>query len=336
MLSPKFRNLLGFIEDKKVLITTHNLVDIDGLASCYALKYFINQYFDNPTVSIFFSEFSKPTKEFMKKFSDKFREFKFSYEKDVILSNFDVCLILDTNKVDQTALNKDDINSKSRIPIIFIDHHYKEVKKDNDTLFSEFLIFDNFSSTVEILLELFENYDLKLNLPIKFLIIAAIITDTGYFRYGNNRTIKNVGKLLDSDLNLLDIYLILENWIDLSERIAIIKGLQRVKLHREGDYLIGITNVSSYGASVASTLIKIGFDISIVYSKEKVESIITIRARKNICLETGLHLGKILEEISEYCQGSGGGHDGAASLTYKMEVKHILDKIIEKIKHVLN
>ncbi|MFX1315659.1 MAG: bifunctional oligoribonuclease/PAP phosphatase NrnA [Promethearchaeota archaeon] len=333
MLSSKFRNLLGFIEDKKILITTHDLVDIDGLASCYALKYFLNQYFDNPRVSIFFSEISKPTKEFMKKFSNKFQEFKFSYEKQIKLSNYDVCLILDTNKVDQTALNKDDENSLS---IIFVDHHYKEKKKDNDPLFSEFLIFDNYSSTAEILLELFENYELRLNLPIRFLIIAAIITDSGYFKYVNNRTIKNVGKLLDNDLNILDIHLILENWIDVSERIAIIKGLQRVQLHREGDYLIGITNVSSYGASVASTLIKIGFDISIVYSKEKIESIITVRARKKICLETGLHLGKILEEMSEYCQGSGGGHDGAASLTCKMEVKHILDKIIEKIKQVLN
>ena len=51
--------------------------------------------------------------------------------------------------------------------------------------------------------------------------------------------------------------------------------------------------------------------MSIVYSKGANSFRITTRAKKEICLKTGLHLGKILSEIEE---GSGGGHDGAASL----------------------
>ncbi|GAG99775.1 unnamed protein product [marine sediment metagenome] len=64
-------------------------------------------------------------------------------------------------------------------------------------------------------------------------------------------------------------------------------------------------------------LIKTGFDISIIYSKEKDKNMINSRAKKSICMKTGLHLGKIFEEISEYSEGSGGGHDGAAALTFK-------------------
>lgn len=336
MSANEFNTFLAYLRNKKILITTHDLVDIDGLASCYGLKYFLDHYFKNQQVSITFSDLSKPTKEFMKKFSEKFLNFNFFYEKTINLSKFNICLILDTNKTSQTALALNFEISESEIPVIFIDHHYLEKKNSITTLNPLNLIFEDFSSTAEIILALFEKYNVKLTLPIRFLIIAAILTDTGYFKYGNNRTIKNLSKLLDDDFDIQDIILLLEKKVDLSEKIAIIKGLQRVELNRVGDYLIGITNVSSYGSIIASMLVKVGFDIGIVHSKEKLESLITIRAKKTLCLKTGLHVGKILEEISEYCEGSGGGHDGAASLTCKMEAKYVLDKIIEKIKQVLN
>ncbi|MFW9952873.1 MAG: DHHA1 domain-containing protein, partial [Candidatus Thorarchaeota archaeon] len=157
----------------------------------------------------------------------------------------------------------------------------------------------------------------------------------GFFKYGNNNTIKNISALLDEQLNFQEIRLILKKEIDISERIAQIKGLQRVELIREGSYLIGISNVSSFGAKVASTLIKIGFDISIIHSKEKGKKIINSRARKGVCLKTDLHIGKIFEEISEEFGGSGGGHDGAAALTIDIDIDVILKKIIEKINKAL-
>ena len=101
---------------------------------------------------------------------------------------------------------------------------------------------------------------------------------------------------------------------------------------REGDYLIGITNVSSYGASVAKKLINLGFDVAIVISKEEKHNRVNIRAQKLVCINTGLHLGKILEEISNEYKGNGGGHDGAATLTSTIESETIITLIIEKIK----
>jgi nanoRNase/pAp phosphatase (c-di-AMP/oligoRNAs hydrolase) len=123
--------------------------------------------------------------------------------------------------------------------------------------------------------------------------------------------------------------------IDISERIAQIKGLQSVELIREEDYLIGISNVSSFGAKVASTLIRTGFDIGIVHSMEKEKNVINGRVKKNICLKTGLHIGKIFEEMSEIFGGNGGGHDGAGALTLNGDLDVVLKKIIKKIKQVL-
>ncbi|MFX0002412.1 MAG: bifunctional oligoribonuclease/PAP phosphatase NrnA [Candidatus Hodarchaeota archaeon] len=335
MLKSKFENLLTFINNKNILITTHDLVDIDGLVSCYTLKFFFNQYFKDQEISIYFSGLSKPTENYLKNFNAKFPDFDFSYEKSIDFVNIDILVIVDTNNLNQIKLSNNLDILHSNIPYIFIDHHYKSPDSKNSNKESFDIVYENYSSTVEIILELFEIYKIQLTLPLKVLNISAILTDTGFFKYANNKSIQNVSNLLCTGIDIQEIYLLLQNDIDISEKIANIKGLQRVELIREGEYLIGITNVSSFGASVASMLIKAGFDIGIVVSKEFNQQIINTRAKKEVCIKTGLNLGKILEEISERYQCSGGGHDGAASLTFKIEVNIIIQEIIEKLKEYL-
>ncbi|MFW9988844.1 MAG: bifunctional oligoribonuclease/PAP phosphatase NrnA [Candidatus Odinarchaeota archaeon] len=337
MLKSKFEDLLAFLENKKIIISTHHLVDIDGLVSCFTLKIFLTYYLKNNEISIFFSELSKSAKNFLKNFSAKFPVFNLSYEKEFQGSKAEIILILDTNNLDQTKLNDDSDITLLKIPYIFIDHHYFGEKSENRNLniTSLNIIFKDYSSTAEIILQLFETYNTPLNNPLKILFISAILIDSGFFKHGNNNSIQNVGKLLSEDIKFQDIRALLKNDIDLSEKIAKIKGLQRLELIREGKYLIGITNVSSFGAAVASMLITIGFDVSIVISKETKFSRINTRARKKICEETGLNLAKILEQISKKYEGSGGGHDGAASLTIDNESDYNITELVENIKKYL-
>ncbi|MHA2182010.1 MAG: DHH family phosphoesterase [Promethearchaeota archaeon] len=336
MLTLKYENFLSYLKGKKILITTHDLLDIDGLASCFALKFFLTKFLDKPSISIFFSEISKPTRNYMVKFTEKFPEFMFTYKSDVRLTNYDVCVIIDANDINQVGFTLKTGSSQLGIPYIIIDHHHYNADNSNsENLGSLNLINDKLSSTAEIILDLFQHYSQKLHLTHKFLIITAILTDSGFFRYGNNNTIKNISALLDEKIDLQEIRTMLNKKIDISERIAQIKGLQRVELIREGNYLIGISNVSSFGAKVASTLIRIGFDIGIIHSMEKEKNVINGRVKKNVCLKTGLHIGKIFEEMSKDFGGNGGGHDGAGALTIDADLDVVLKKIIEKIKQVL-
>ncbi|MFW9819121.1 MAG: bifunctional oligoribonuclease/PAP phosphatase NrnA [Candidatus Thorarchaeota archaeon] len=341
MLRSKFDNFLAFIKNKNILITTHDLVDIDGLVSCFTLKYLLNllncefSKSKNQEISIYFSELSKSTKNFIKNFNKVFPEFDFSYEETFDLTNIDILIILDTNNLNQIK-NYDNMDiTHMKIPYIFIDHHYYEQTLENRNENFLDLVSNDYSSTSEIILELIEFYKKPLTIPLKNLIISAILTDSGFFKHGNNKSIQNVSKLLCEDIKIQEIYQFLQNKIDISEKIAKIKGLQRVELIRAGESLIGITNVSSFGASVASMLIKLGFDVGIAISKEKNHYIINTRAKKAVCLKNKLNLGKILQSISLLHNGSGGGHDGAASLTINKDVDDILQEIIGKVKQFL-
>ena len=100
MLTSKFKDFLAYIKNKKILITTHDLVDIDGLVSCFTLREFLKNHFKDQEITLFFPEFSKSTKSFVNKFSERFPEFNLSYEKEFNESKADVLLIVDTNKLD--------------------------------------------------------------------------------------------------------------------------------------------------------------------------------------------------------------------------------------------
>jgi len=336
MLKSKFDDFLSFLKDKKILITTHDLVDIDGLVSCTVLKHFLNQLVRDQIIEIQFSEVSKPSKTFMANFTKKFDDFKFLFKFSHNLSDFDVVLILDTHNLNLVKSYEKKALTEELAPFIFIDHHFLMNKEYKGNLSQFNIISDNYSSTAEIILNLCEEYNVDLNPPLKYLLISGILTDSGFFKYGNNNTIFNTSKLLDDNITIQEVMLLLNRDEEISERIAKIKGMQRVKLIREKDWLIGLSYVSSYEASVASSLVKAGFDVSIVYSEKPKGYRISTRAKKNTCLKSQLHLGRILDEISHEHEGSGGGHDGAASFNGKIDFKIVLNKIIDRVKEILN
>jgi nanoRNase/pAp phosphatase (c-di-AMP/oligoRNAs hydrolase) len=332
MSNSKFEDLKNYIINKNVLITSHNLVDIDGLVSCFILKFFFNFFSENERTIIYLPEISKSTRTFIDRITLKFPKLELNYVKEVSLSNFDVILILDTSNLAQTNLDV----LESRIPFIFIDHHFYLKNDYKFNLKSLNIIIDEISSTSEIVFEMFKYFNLKIPLPYKYLLISGILADSGNFKYGNNDTIIRVSELLDNQVDFQEILSMMKNDTEIPEKIAKIKGLQRAQLIQHGVWLIGITYVGSYEANVAKSLIQIGFDVGIVYSNKKSKFRISTRAPKYVCGKTGLHLGKILEEVSNEFEASGGGHDGAASLNGTNNLEEILDKIIYKIKLILN
>jgi len=329
MFISKKDDFLKYFKGKNLLITSHDLVDLDGFISGLAIKFFFENLFPNQKIYLIFTELSKHTKNYIKNFSQKFPNFNFSYQINRDFSNADVIIIVDSNNLDQIKLfDKSDLD----IPFIFIDHHFNLQKNHSGNVSSLNLIFDNYSSTSEIVLELFDDYNIKIPIAYKYLLISAILTDSGFLKYGNTGTIKNLNSILQDQLEIQDVIPLLKKEEDISEKIARIKALQRVKLIRINDWLIGISRVSSFSASAASLLTKVGFDIGIVVSANKSDYRITTRAKKQVCLKTGLHLGKIVSEINNV---NGGGHDGAASLNGKNDVEKSLNQLIDIIKETL-
>jgi nanoRNase/pAp phosphatase (c-di-AMP/oligoRNAs hydrolase) len=329
MLSSKFEKILDFINNKKTLVLTHNLLDIDALASIISFKYLITKLELN---GFYFhlSSLTKSTKDFFSLFTDKFGDFNVQ-DRIIDLKEIEVFIILDTNNLDQVEVPSIENKSLINKSIIFIDHHSFPILK-NESQNKLNIIEDKYNSTSEIIFELFKHYNFKIPIPYIYLIAAGIISDTGFFKHANTRVFRGLASLLENKVNYQEIVGLLDHKKDLSEKIAQIKGAQRIKLYRMRDILVGVSHVSNFRAKVATNLLKLGLDISIVYSKLKKGNFITARAKKHICLETGLHLGKLLEIISD---GRGGGHDGAASVFFDEGIDEKLEDLLKLIQEIL-
>jgi nanoRNase/pAp phosphatase (c-di-AMP/oligoRNAs hydrolase) len=341
MLSHKINSFLNDLRGKKtknkkhILITTHKLADLDGVASSFALNFFLTTQFQDLFISLYFSGVSQSAKHFIERISQKFPEFDPPLIETFDLTDIDAFFIVDTNKLKniESFLNLAQ-KQKQNSRFFFIDHHFSKRTsiKDQDNIQGIFL--DEYSSTCEIICELFWEFEIPIPEYIRYLLAAGILTDSGHLKYANNRTIQIISHLLSNDLDFQEIRSMLKREIDVSERIARIKGAQRVKLKKVGKWLIGISYVSSFEASVARILLKLGFDIAFVISERKKENRVSLRAKKKVCRETGLHLGKMLESLSNKYDANGGGHDGAASINIAKKegtLKQVLINQIEKI-----
>ncbi|MBN1801239.1 MAG: DHH family phosphoesterase [Candidatus Lokiarchaeota archaeon] len=329
MLTSKFEDLLTFLKNKRILITTHEPIDVDGLASGFALKYFLEN--SSHDVRLYFPEFTRISKIFLERMARKFPDHDFSFEKTCNLEKIDIVLIVDTSNLGLIkSINLSDTKH------IFIDHHPLNIEKNTNNLKSLNIVLEDYTSAVEIISEFFFTYNIDIPLPLKWLMMSGIMTDSGFFKYANNKTMIKVASILSDDLKIQDAYLLLKTEEEYSEKMARIKGLQRLKLIQEKNVLIGLSSVSNFESMLANTLIAIGFDISIVISKKKKDPIMTVRARKEITTKIGLHLGKLMQEIASNLETSAGGHEGAASMTGIKDIDMAQNTLLKRIKQIIN
>ncbi|RJU92129.1 MAG: hypothetical protein DWC01_02785, partial [Candidatus Poseidoniales archaeon] len=96
-----------------------------------------------------------------------------------------------------------------------------------------------------------------------------------------------------------------------SDQGAILRGLQRTELTEAGPWRVLRSTAGTLEGRVASLLSGIGADAVVVTRHRHGETRLTVRASRSSVLD-GLHLGSIMEGLSESLGGDGGGHDGAA------------------------
>ena len=334
MLKSKILSLIDFVKNTNILITSHDSTDIDGFASSIALKHLLNKKYEQREISCYFSKISKATKDFIKKFRAKFPEFSLEFATESPnLQKYETLLILDTNNPEQVPILPKFKESGKDKSHFYIDHHINNFGVQSK---EKSIIYDEISSTAELISQFYQALDESPPKEIRFLLVAAILTDSGFFKHGTSETIAHASQLLNQEVPYQEILHLLKREKKVSEKIARIKGLQRVQLIRCHEWLLGISHIGSYEAEVASTLVKIGFDVSVVLSRKKKEFRISTRAKKRVCKEMGLHLGKILEEIANKHGISGGGHDGAAAINGENNAQRVQNEIIGAIKQILN
>lgn len=328
--------LLGFIRElqpSSIIITSHLNSDPDGVCSAIALRSLLKELKINSKIKIVLENYTKVTKKIIKQLDLKVDTFDEINENKV-----DLLILVDVNNIEIIGKVKKLI--ENGIPYIIIDHHKFERNKRYPSKYE--LIKDDYTSTAEVVYELFEYYNQNIDINTAKNLLLGIIYDTKHFLIANNRTLLIVNNLISNELMYGEIIGLLRYPMSRAEKIARLKAAQRLEIHKLGDWVCIVSEISSYEASACRGLLRLGADIAIVKSIKNKDLRISIRSRQEFYEKTNISLTDICDELlNEYEQYNVvsltcGGHSTAAGFNGKAEHKKIIEKIIKIIKHRIN
>jgi len=195
--------------------------------------------------------------------------------------------------------------------VVLLDHHIP----GNLIKISKNYVDPNAKSCSEIIYEL-SKYFSDLSERSAFLLASGIVYDTAHLRNADIKVLKTLIELLEkSGKEFKEIIELLNTNIDISEKIANLKAVSRLKSYRINDIIVSFTHAGSFEASVARNLLRMGSDIAIVAAPRKKS--LRISGRMKSYLRDKINLAEIFSEIEPIIDGSAGGHDMAASANGK-------------------
>ncbi|MEK7061152.1 MAG: DHH family phosphoesterase [Patescibacteria group bacterium] len=305
---------------KKILINCHYKPDPDGIGSALAI------YLALKKIGDFEIELICPSKppeslNYLPNF-EKIKQVKYS---EFDFSKYNLWIIPDAANWWQIS-GILDFNSP-KIDVVNFDHH-----ETNEVGFENSIISKGLSSAAELIFNVFEDWDLKLDRDIATCILSGIIGDTGVFRYTNvtSKTLEIGKKLMDLGADKNMIVARTYGSIPFSEMKFWGRILDLMRLEEDYNFVwVGVSleeyekygrpvEAKSAGASNFASIVD-GTDFGIVIVEEKKDFVTcSFRSRGNF------DISKIATELG------GGGHKEAAGarivgFSFDEAVKKVLD-----------
>lgn len=219
--------------------------------------------------------------------------------------------------------------------VVILDHH-EEGKLFGRANF-RFLKKDS-HATAFIVFELFDALNLKITAEIALFLLCGIVADTGFLRMVTAKELKATAKLLEvAGVELEGIYGALSVREDISERIAKLKAMKRMKVFRLGDVIVAFAASGSFESQTALSIMKQGADIAFVENIDAKKPEYRISGRMKQHLAEKLDLSKLIKAVEPIIEGSAGGHPTAASANGKnaRSSARVEAKLLESLEKVL-
>lgn len=314
------------LEDSKpkllVLLCHHN-ADPDSIGSAYALYRLLEEIKPTVFVEIAAQGLSKISRQILKKID-------IPITRTPRIEEADALVLMDTNTIQQLDEWKKRVED-SDTPLILIDHHAPHPDIGRPPAVS--IIDEDATSTCEIVFDLFKEAKVELRTREALALFLGIAFDTRHFGLANSKTFHIATELIKAGVDAKNAISLLSLPMDNSERIARLKAAKRLRFVRMGEWVIVLSNVSTYQASAARGLLNLGAHVAIVGGKNKGKLRVSLRASEEFRERTGIHLGKdVAKPLGEYVHGKGGGHAISAGVNGEGDLGTSFEKCIDLLK----
>lgn len=298
-----FGDIAEKLRNGNKVIVVHGNADMDAVGSAYAIKRAF------PEADIFApTGIDRVSKVVQEKFGIEILE-------TCDFSDYDQVVVVDTSSPEQ-------LETDLEIPksAIVIDHHMPTGKWDGYTFFCD----DTKTSCCEVVKDILDSEGISIDREMALMLIGGMITDSGHFQFAKPEMLVAFADLMKRcDINMDEAYNLTVMPVSISERIAMLKAIERTKFDRVGNYIVATSYGGSFEASSCRAIMNSGADVVFVGSQRDDEFRLSARATQEV-VRKGIHLGDIMKGIGTETMNDGGGHGGAAGLSGIGDVEAML------------
>ena len=298
-----FGEMAEKLKGKNKVILVHGNADMDAIGSAYALKRAF------PNADIFAPN---GIDRISKVVVDKL---EVSILENCDLGRYDRVVIVDTSSPEQLEFDAD-------LPkdTIVIDHHMPTGKWDGYDFYCD----DTKTSCCEIVKDILDENGIEIDRDMALMLIGGMITDSGHFQFAKPELLEAFADLMRRcNIDMDEAYNLTVIPVSMSEKIAMLKAIERTKFDRVGSLIVATSYGGSFEASSCKAIMAAGADVVFVGSQRDDEFRISARATQE-AVRKGVHLGDIMKGIGSETTNDGGGHGGAAGLSGIGDVEAML------------
>jgi nanoRNase/pAp phosphatase (c-di-AMP/oligoRNAs hydrolase) len=215
---------------------------------------------------------------------------------------------------------------------VLVDHHPLR----DSSLYDHVLVDEGATSTGEMVYGLFEELKVRPETKTAQALLEALMFDSSHLSIAGEKGLRAAVGLIDAGADLQEARKDLRTEPDYGEVLAKLKGAQRLRIYKVGDWLLASSLVGSFQAHVARSLIFLGADLAVVGGDTDEETRVSLRSTQKFHDATKLHLGtQVAEELGKTFGGHGGGHPTAASFSCALGEEEAVAKTLEAVGHLV-
>ncbi len=215
---------------------------------------------------------------------------------------------------------------------VLIDHHPMRAT----AMYDKTIVDEGATSAAEVVFGLFQELKVEVDVQTAQALLEAILFDSSHLAIASPSGLRAVVKLMDAGADVVAARKELRSEPDYGEVLAKLKGAQRLRIYKAGDWVVATSRVGSFQAHVARSLVYLGADIAVVCGESDGETRVSLRSTQRFADGTKVELGtQVAEEMSKRLGGHGGGHSTAASFSTVTGEEETMEATLNRMAELL-
>ena len=224
---------------------------------------------------------------------------------------YDLYVAVDVGDVELLNDWKEKLQSAKGVRVL-VDHHPLR----DSVVYDRVIVDEGATSAAEVVFSIYQDLGVEVEEDTAQALLEAIMFDSSHLAIASPQGLRAVVKLMDAGADVAVARRELRSEPDYGEVLAKLKGAQRLKIYRGGDWVVAASTVGSFQAHVARALVYLGADLAVVGGESEGETRVSLRSTQRFLDRTKIQLGtQVAEEMSNRLGGHGGGHSTAASFS---------------------